>query len=366
MKNQIVNILILNWNGWEDTIECLNSLMAIKYKEFNILVLDNHSSNDSFDRISLWAKSKENKFTFYSEKRLNIKRIITNPSQNLVLLKSKTNLGFAGGNNYLIMWGNIELPSNLILLLNNDTTVDKMFLTILVKELSTSPLIGAVGPLICNYFSKNTVDSSGLILDDRGGAIDCNIFPQSESKQVFGISGCCVLYKTRIVNEIIQKWGYFFDDLFFLYYEDVDLAWRLNFSGYRSIIKRKSIIYHKVSASSKRFSIFKSFYLMRNRYFILIKYFPLKNIISMFSNILKKNLDYVLKILFVNQNSNKHIRSVKKRYPIISLLGLFVKVHASVIYNFPTYLIKRNKFVKTKLVDLKKFQKVYAIYKKNN
>ena len=118
-----VAIIILNWNNWQDTVQCLESLSQIDYPNYQIVVVDNGSTDDSV---------------------LQLKQIFNGIS----LFETERNLGFSGGVNFGIEQAK---TSDLILLLNNDTLVEKDFLTGLVRKITSNDTIGLVGGKIYYY-----------------------------------------------------------------------------------------------------------------------------------------------------------------------------------------------------------------------
>ena len=153
MNNPKVSIIILNWNGWKDTLECLESLYQINYPNYDVIVIDNGSEDESIKKIREYCKGKiETKSDFFEysednkpikifefkEEELETKKTINNefsslsPNKRLILIKNHKNYGFAEGSNIGIRFALKSFNSDYILLLNNDTVVDKTFLTELV------------------------------------------------------------------------------------------------------------------------------------------------------------------------------------------------------------------------------------------
>ncbi|MFA6992716.1 MAG: glycosyltransferase, partial [Candidatus Gracilibacteria bacterium] len=146
--NPKVSIIIVNYNGYEETIDCLKSLVEIDYSNFNIFVIENGSSNDSFKKISDFIKE-------------------VNLQSRIKLILSKDNLGFAGGCNLGIKEAQ-KSDVDYFLLLNPDTKVEKGFLSKLIEVSENSQnyselrnkKIGFLGPRIF-YEDKKTVYSNG-------------------------------------------------------------------------------------------------------------------------------------------------------------------------------------------------------------
>lgn len=221
-----VLIVVLNWNGIDDTEKCLDSLLAQTYKDFEILVVDNASTNDSLKRLKK-IEEKESKLT--------------------VIANSK-NKGFAGGVNTGIRYA-LEHSFDAVALFNNDAMADKEWLSELVKPLSR-PKVSVVTGLLLHADGK-TIDSTGDYYTEWGipypRARDEKTENTPESGYVFGGSGGATLYKTSLFKEIGL-----FDESFFMYYEDVDISFRAQLAGYKVYSTNKAIAYHKQSASTNK------------------------------------------------------------------------------------------------------------------
>lgn len=278
MNNPKVSVIILNWNGWKDTIECLESLYQITYPNYNVIVVDNGSGDDSIEKIKEWAKGKinvESKFFKYnsSNKPIKIieytkdeievgsekeKEIANIPlDRKLIIIKNDKNYGFAEGNNIGIKYSLKSLDPEYVLLLNNDIVVDKEFLGELVKVAESDEKIGIVGPKICryNFNGRNDIisyigpkinwmkypgygNSGELLVDLPGkftGAMECGC-----------IGGTAMMIK---IKEVPIK---FLNTEFFFGCEDIDLCIRLKKHGYKMVQVLDSKIWHKGGISRKK------------------------------------------------------------------------------------------------------------------
>ncbi len=188
-----VSILILNWNGWEDTIECLESLYQINYPNYTVIVVDNDSKDDSVNKIKEYCKGEikvESEFFKYypgnkpievyefteeETKGLKVDEEFLKSSSNekLVLLVNSENYGFAEGNNIGIRYVLNTFNSDYILLLNNDTVVEENFLNSLVKVAENDAEIGILGPKIYYYDFQGKTD----VIANLGGKIDLSKYP---------------------------------------------------------------------------------------------------------------------------------------------------------------------------------------------
>ena len=167
-----VAIIILNWNGWENTVECLESLYKIDYPNYYIILVDNASHDDSIQKIREYCTGKIRPISNYVEYtdhdkpipiteiehnkliQFELNETLLNSSiheKNLILIKNDRNYGFAEGNNIAIRFSMEKLNPDYVLLLNNDTVVDKKFLYELIQVAIKNDKIGFVGPKIYYY-----------------------------------------------------------------------------------------------------------------------------------------------------------------------------------------------------------------------
>ncbi len=270
---QKVSILILNYNSWEDTLECLESVMKLHYSSYEIIVCDNLSPNQSMEHIKAWAEGKETPphlseelkdyllpltpkpipYVFYTRQEAfqggsseKEKGVFSSRFPRLVLIQNDRNEGFSEGNNLMIKYVLAQGGSQYIWLLNNYTVVHPQALTALVQkaqEYSEGCLIG----------SKTLIyEKPDLVYTLAGGTIDSKYAthwidfgkPEKESTQeeiqldfVTG-SSCFVSCET------IQKIGLLPEE-YFMYYEDVDLSLRAKKLFIPLLYASKSIIWHK-------------------------------------------------------------------------------------------------------------------------
>lgn len=241
MKDR-VSIIILNWNGWKDTIECLESLYKIDYQNYEVIVVDNGSANESLKKIRAWAKKK-----------------LTN--KKLLIIENDKNYGFAEGNNIAIREILKEKKSDYILFLNNDTVVKKDFLTKSV-DLMKDHKVGVVGSNNRYYYNpEKSWYMGGKFYYYLGGFIkQTGFFEPKKPMDVDYACGSSMLIRT----DLLRKYKLFFNNKYFCYFEDTDLCFKIRKKGYRVLYQPKSIIYHKVGASivmSKNYT----YYLTRNR-----------------------------------------------------------------------------------------------------
>lgn len=266
-----VSIIILNWNGWRNTIECLESLYRITYPNYDVIVVDNGSEDESIQKIKEYAEGKievnsklfkynpENKPIKVFEigeneaKQGRFKRQLyekLDVSRRMILIKNKDNYGFTGGNNIGIKFALSVLDPDYVLLLNNDTVVDKDFLSELVKVAESDNRIGILQSKILRKDNISIIDSTGHIFRfgrvvDRGhGERDKGQY--DDKPDIFSACGAACLYRKKMIKEI----GLLNED-FFAYYEDVEFSLRARRYGWKVIYVPKSVVYHKGHGTSK-------------------------------------------------------------------------------------------------------------------
>lgn len=272
MEYPKVAIIILNWNGWEDTIECLESLNNIEYPDYDVIVVDNDSKNDSIKKMKEYCQGNikvESDFVSYSPENKPIKVIeyTREESENVLtdqelmglpsdkrftLIKSETNSGFPEGCNIGMRYA-LNQGFEYILLLNNDTVVDREFLKELVDVAVTDGQIGILGSKIYYYNYPN-------ILQAAGGRIRWNLgiistYDGEDKGQYDEISERDYVYGTSLLlkKEVIDKIS-FMDPTFFFGVEEYDYCNKAIKAGFKVVYVPKSKVWHKVGASSKNLS----------------------------------------------------------------------------------------------------------------
>lgn len=258
---KLIYIVLVNYNGYKDTIECINSLKKISYKNYKIVIVDNASSDDSLN-------------------------ILKQEINDCVIIESEKNLGFAGGNNLGIKYA-LDHNAYYIMLLNNDTLVEMDFLDNMLNSFNKDDRIGLVGCKIMYYPEKNIIWYGGGYIDwfkfigahyemrqvDRG---QCD-----KEKEIDFMTGCCMLIK----KEVFEKIGLLPED-YFMYFEDVDFCMKVKNAKYKIWYNPKAVIYHKVGLSSGgEESCFSIEWCTRNRFVFMNKY---KNNVSRFNFTLSK------------------------------------------------------------------------------
>lgn len=253
-----VTIVILNWNGKKDTIECLDSLKQVTYSNYEILLVDNGSTDGSAEFLR----------EYYPE---------------IEIIENKKNLGFTGGCNIGIKKA-MSYGADYILLLNNDVAVEPDFLDEMISVARINENIGILGTKINYYDDPDKIWAAGgfinywicLVAYYRMNKPDTE--RNSHEKDVDFVSGCAMLIKA----DVFQKIG-LLDERYFAYFEDVDICLMAKKNGYGVRYVPSAKIYHKVSKTSGgALSPFSLYYNTRNKLLFLSKHFYMPQIISAF------------------------------------------------------------------------------------
>jgi GT2 family glycosyltransferase len=214
-----IYIIILNWNGLADTLECLESLGAIDYPDFDVVVVDNGSHDDSC-------------------------REIRSRYPNVHVLENRENLGFAEGNNVGIRYA-IEQGAGYVFLLNNDTSVDPHVLTELMRAANRFGGAGVFGPVIYYHAEPERIWCAGATWSPlHGHAEHVTDRTPDDVAETGYVCGCALFISTAIVHKIGLM-----DARFFLTFEEADWCYRAARAGFKSYCVPRARIWHKISAS---------------------------------------------------------------------------------------------------------------------
>src|SRR3989339_64969 len=224
MKKSDILTIILNWNNTQDTLACLNSLQESTLS-IDILVIDNNSRAEEVKKLQQLAqKFPQVKFVY-----------------------NNSNLGFVGGNNQGMA---VALKENYpyVLLLNNDTVVDKNCLALMRADLEQNQQAGIAGPKIFYYAEPDKIWHTAGVLNHwlaKGNGLRWQTATTPMTAGIDFITGCCFLARTVMLKEIGL-----FDEQFFAYLEDVDLSQRAKEHGWKLLYEPRAHIWHKVSSAS--------------------------------------------------------------------------------------------------------------------
>lgn len=225
MSSKSVLITVLNFNGWEETLTCMDSILSQTFTDFDIYLVDNGSKDESLQKL----KKLEN-------------------HEKIVFQKNPANLGFSGGVNQGIRYA-IEQDYPYVVLLNNDAVLTKDWLKKLVAAIKKSDASTTTGLLLNGDGSKieSSADSYsrwGLPFPNQR---DEPVAVADESRYVFGGTAGASLYKTELFTDIGL-----FDEVFFAYYEDTDISYRAQLAGHTCWYEKSAVAYHDHGTTSNK------------------------------------------------------------------------------------------------------------------
>jgi len=278
-----VCIILVNWNGWRDTLECLESLLRLEYPDFRIVVCDNGSHDGSRDQIRLWADTHAVSTSEYTHDQVESADIRSNDAV-LTLISIADNLGFAGGNNVGLRYGLAQGGFRYYWLLNNDTTVEPDALTHLTARMQDDQTVGICGSTIRLYHNHKKIQA-------LGGGYYCHwvglpwhygrfvrfgskINQEKAEARMNYVEGASML----VSSQFLEQTGLLCED-YFLYFEEAD--WALRAKGrFRMGYAPDSIVYHKVGASigtssnPMKISYTSEYFNIRNRLLFTRRFYP--------------------------------------------------------------------------------------------
>ena len=233
-----VSVVVLNWNGWQDTAVCLDSIEGQSYSNLSIIVVDNGSNDGSSLRIRA-----------------------SHPSAEIVELAS--NVGYAGGNNSGIKYAVAKNP-DYVMLLNNDTQVGPAALEHLVRAAESDPGAALLGPTVLDLEDPTRIQSAGTRLDYLWRSHQRNLgqlyhASVQTAESVDSVIGAALLVRASVLDELGML-----DSDYFVYREDVDWCLRAKRLGYRVLYVPEALVWHKSHLHSSRDQTQITYYMTRN------------------------------------------------------------------------------------------------------
>lgn len=241
---QNVVVIVLNWNGLEDTPQCLDSLRRSDYSARQVIVVDNGSTDGSLDEVAR-----------------------TFPEVHLI--RNPSNLGFVRGNNVGLAAG-LRMGADLLFVLNNDTVLQPDCISELVRGIESDPSVGIVGPLMQRTLRPDLVDMGGdfdfwsgsvrLRRKQEGTAAPC-LEPTDY------VWGCGLMVRA----EVLRRVG-LFDERYVAYFEDADLCLRARALGFRTAVATRAFMVHKVGRSGEKRFAWQTYMRLRNHLLFFLSY----------------------------------------------------------------------------------------------
>jgi GT2 family glycosyltransferase len=300
----LVSVVVLNYNGLTFIDKCLNSVLNNNYSDFELLLVDNASTDGSLE----YVKEK-----FGHNTRIKI-------------IANDRNYGFAEGNNIGLRY----VKGEFVVFLNMDTEVDSSWLEQLVKVMESNPTIGAAQSKLLLMDNPKQFDTCGHMLTPFGFTIERGLGEEDNGQydyvaDIFGGKGASLIVRRSVIKEVGS-----FDRDFFTLMEETDLCCRIWLRGYRVVFVPKSVVYHAVAAarlSAKNWRRVELFYWHRNQLMTLIKNLGLKSLVK------------IMPIHLTLSFGNALLGSVNSRdvHPLKSLIS----AHVWILMNFKHIWMKR-------------------------
>jgi GT2 family glycosyltransferase len=245
-----ISVIIVNWNGKHFLDVCLSALRRQSFRNFETIFVDNGSQDGSVEYV---------RCRFPEVKTIALEK----------------NLGFTGGN----IAGYEVATGELIALLNNDTEAHPDWLSSLHRGARSYPHAGSFASKMLYFDNRDRIENCGFNVDVAGTTIDLGRDEYDSPKwnlprKVFGACGGAVVYRRSMLNRI----GFFDPDLFMIY-EDVDLSFRAQLSGYECVFLPDAVVFHRYRSSLKKQPALQVFYAQRNIDLVFLKNLPLNLIL---------------------------------------------------------------------------------------
>lgn len=342
MNSKKVNIIVLNYNNYQDTIECIESILQLNYSNYNLIVIDNASTNNSFDHLKNHFKFLKENSPSYNYQLFD-ENCIFDESCQLYLIRSNENNGYSSGNNIGIEISMKYLHCDYIWILNNDTIVDSNSLANQVSyfdsEIKNGNNLGILGSKLLNYYDQDKIQAIAGSYNKVWGFSKSiglnknnNEISQIETDKIDYIIGASMF----VSRNFILNAGFLATE-YFLYFEELDWAQKARANKFSLSYCNDSLVYHKGGASvhflesaniADKSQFYSKNYLTeyhhtKSKLIYTHKYYPkFKNHIFIYIGILLiilnrlrkgllKNIYFILKALYDFKSENRKLKTSK-------------------------------------------------------
>ncbi len=305
-----IGVVILNWNGKEDTLNCLASFQESTYKNFELIVVDNGSTDDSVSCV-------KEKFP------------------DVTLLETSKNLGYAGGNNVGISYA-LKKNHAFVLLLNNDTVVSKDMLKSFMESAEKNPGVGIFGGVPLLFSNPEKLDHLGGNWNRKKAQFELIGRGEKSSfswkEPLDYVCGCCMLIR----KEVFHKIGVLEPD-YFLFWEEADFCMRAKRAGFDTAVCHEATLLHKVSASFIGGSIHKTYFWWRNRFLWIKRNCPVKERLSISLRVLLPELFHIYKLRLIKSAELRLLKIMRSKKDL-EQKQLKIRQYQAALQGFRDYL----------------------------
>ncbi|HLX13566.1 MAG TPA: glycosyltransferase family 2 protein, partial [Bacteroidota bacterium] len=271
-----VSVVMLNWNGWKETVKGLEALFESDYPNFNLVLLDNGSTDDSLDSLFRWFNERGHQLVHSSGSTVDGKQCsLFAESDRIKILRSATNVGFTGGNNRAITYALEKYSPKYVFLLNNDAILEPNCLQNCVRlaEEHDATIVGA----LIKSTDRTAVIFSGA--DPYREVFAAQTPRRLESLPEYWETGrveaSAELVSSDFLRQRIETYGYVLDPGFFIYCEETDLALSALSQGKKIMMTKHAVAYHGVAQSMGGWgNPMQYYYITRNRVFLAQRWLP--------------------------------------------------------------------------------------------
>jgi GT2 family glycosyltransferase len=252
LRDGKVAVVIVNYNGGDQVLECIRSLQHQTYTNHQVIVVDNASADGSVPAIR----------TQYPE---------------VTVIENDYNAGWGVACNVGIQ----AIGSEYVALLNNDAYLHERCLDEMVKAIELKPNYGSCASKILLWDEPDKIEVAGLLIYRDGLSVGRGRLKSAElydaAEEVFCANDCCCLYRRVMLDDIGL-----YDPDFFIYADETDMGWRHQIAGWKCVYAPRAVAYHAHSRAAGSYSDFKAYHVERNRIYICLKYFPFWDLLASF------------------------------------------------------------------------------------
>jgi hypothetical protein len=350
-KYKKVYIVLINYNGFQDTIECLDSIVLNTYSNYSIIIVDNNSQDDSIENLIRWGTNNASFFVYsFSDGacKLNVNHIHRYAKTVVHLICSNEIRGFAANNNIAIKFGSTLGDADLFWLLNNDTIISPDSLKELVSAIEANEKIGVTGSKLIFHDNPEKVQSLGNDNISWKGigygsydGISVNK-PLPVTIEMRAIVGASLLIKKSVIDI-----AGLMDENYYMIHEESDWCIRISRAGFILLSCSRSEVFHKEGKSTERKRKEKRFlgivssrttiqdfvmwgyYSIRNEIYFVRKNYKSRYLLYLFASLIKKYLIKIFSIFLFNDDYKFHRLYLINRAVvdgIFSRMGITIKI----------------------------------------